>query len=86
MKALILALALIPATAQSQPYAWPQTLKLYNNNNGEVVGTATKWLNKFTLRNVNGDLIGTLIISADGSRTFYDPSGQQVEALPLEVK
>jgi hypothetical protein len=86
MKALVIAFTLVLiAPAASQPYPWPQTMKLYNNANGEVVGTATKWANKFTLRDMREKLIGTLVIEKDGTRIFYDPNGQQVDNLPFNV-
>jgi hypothetical protein len=53
----------------------PKTLRVYNNSNGEVIGTATLWNRTFTFRDSKGELIGTLTIEADGSRTFRDPSG-----------
>ena len=53
----------------------PKTLRVYNNSNGEVIGTATLWNRTFTFRGSKGELIGTLTIEADGSRTFRDPSG-----------
>lgn len=85
MKPLIVVFTLLivaPVLAQT---LMPRTLKLYNNANQEVVGTATQWGNRFTLRDTREKLIGTLVIEKDGSRAFYDPNGQRVDNLPFNV-
>jgi hypothetical protein len=61
----------------------PKTVRVYNNSNGELIGTATLWDRTFTFRDSKGELIGTLTIEADGSRTFRDPSGNIIDTLSI---
>jgi len=79
----IFAFILAMTTAAAAQTNMPKTMKLYNNRNGEVVGTATLWGRTFTLRNLQGELIGTVVIDKDNKRTFRDPGGQLVDSLSL---
>jgi len=84
MKSIVLALILAMTTAAAAQMApLPQTMKLYNNRNGEVIGTATIWRNVITMRDLNGEIIGTATIEADGKRSFRDPDGKPVSALSI---
>ena len=80
MKWFVLAFILATADVAAAQTAMPQTLPL-TNANGDAIGTGTRWGNKITLRDVNGELIGTIVFEANGARTFYDPNGK---LLPLQ--
>jgi hypothetical protein len=69
--------------AQAQRLDMPRTVKLYNNANGEVLGTATISGRTFYLRDLKGELVGTVVIEKDNKRTFRDPSGSIVEGLSI---
>jgi hypothetical protein len=70
------------ATAQAPLI--PQTMKLYDNRSGEVIGTATM-MNRDTLilRDLKGEIIGQVIFEKDGSRTFRDANGKAVDTLSI---
>jgi hypothetical protein len=79
--AFILAMTTV-ATAQTPPI--PQTMKLYDNRTGEVVGTAA-FMDRRTLilRDLKGELVGQVTFEKDGSRTFRDPNGKPVDELSI---
>jgi len=85
MKTLIIALTLAlatPAVAQST-FTLPKTMKLYDNKTGHVLGTATQNGRTLYLRDLKQELVGSVTTGPDGKRTFYDPSGKQVDALTI---
>jgi YD repeat-containing protein len=71
---IVLAL-LGPAMAQSQ---LPQ-MRPIKDATGKQVGTATRSGNRFVIRDANGELLGTIVVNADGTETRYDPHGNIVE-------
>ena len=84
MKTLIIALTLAALTSLAQAQtALPKTMKLYNNQNGQVVGTATQNGRTLYLRDLNSELVGSVTMERDGKRTFRDPSGNVVDGLSI---
>jgi len=61
----------------------PKTMKLYNNQNGQVIGTATQNGRTLYLRDLNSELVGSVTMERDGKRTFRDPSGNVVDGLSI---
>ena len=69
------------ASAQSLPLPpmggdRPTTIPLTNNSNGEKIGTVTVSGNRFYLRDLKGEHLGTVVIERDGTRTAYDTNGK----------
>jgi hypothetical protein len=90
MKLLTIALTLAmitPAAAQLSQLpvspTIPKTMKLYDNRSGEVIGTATLSWRTFYLRDLKGELVGTVVVDKDNKRTFRDPSGNLVDSLSI---
>ena len=84
MKTLIIALTLAALTSLAQAQtALPKTMKLYNNQNGQVVGTATQNGRTLYLRDLKGELVGSATLEANGKKTFRDPSGNIVDSLSI---
>jgi hypothetical protein len=85
MKMLIIAFgfaAITTASAQTSMTSMPRTLKVYNNSNGETIGTATTSDGRtLYLRDSKGELIGTIVINPDRTRTFFDPHGKIVDTV-----
>jgi len=54
----------------------PTTIPLTNNSNGEKIGTVTVSGNRFYLRDLKGEHLGTVVIERDGTRTAYDTNGK----------
>ena len=71
-----------PAAAQRRGDL-PQTIKLYDNRSGTVLGTGTVWGNRMTMRDLEGKLVGTVVFDKDGKKTFYDPDGNITDALSI---
>ena len=83
MKTLIIALTLALATPAVAQTPLPKTMKLYDNKTGHVLGTATQNGRTLYLRDLKQELVGSVTTGPDGKRTFYDPSGKQVDALTI---
>jgi hypothetical protein len=80
---VICAFAMITAASAQTP-SISQTMKLYDNRSGEVIGTAT-FMDRRTLilRDLKGEVIGMAIFEKDGSRTFRDANGKPVDTLSI---
>jgi len=81
MHKLILAAALSLVTSAtvaqlSPPGQLPKTITITNKATGDKIGTATISGNRAVLRDGKNELIGTLVVERDGTRTFYDPHGK----------
>jgi len=53
----------------------------YRDGNGQQIGTATIWRNKMYVRDNNGEILGTFVYEADGTKTLYDPHGKVIEQI-----
>ena len=74
-------------TASAQGINLPTaTGPLTSNQTGEVIGTVTRWGDRFTMRDLKGELIGTLVIEPDGTRTLYDANGKVTDTIPSKKK
>jgi hypothetical protein len=87
MKHHLLSVAFSLATitiASAQTPSIPQTMKLYDNHTGEVIGTAT-FMDRRTLvlRDLRGEVVGMAVFEKDGSRTFRDANGKPVDGLSI---
>jgi hypothetical protein len=80
LTALAFAAMITAAVAQTPPM--PKTVKLYNNANGETIGTITQWNGVFYLRDAKGGLIAQMLFK-DGKKTFLDASGKPIDPLLL---
>ena len=81
MKALIAALTFaMITTAAAQIIPTPRTVP-FNDASGKAIGTATFWGRRMTLRDGKGDLIGTVTLDADGTKTLYDPNGKILDRI-----
>jgi hypothetical protein len=56
----------------------PRTFPLHDTE-GKPMGTWTIFENRIVMRRDNGELIGSIILGRDGSRTLYDPSGKVLQ-------
>jgi hypothetical protein len=81
MKSLTLAFllaAILPVQAQ---YGNPsKTIRLFNNQTNETIGTMTMSGNTAYLRDKDGNHYATIVGNADGTKTMYDPNGKVIEA------
>jgi hypothetical protein len=76
MKSLILALLLATTVSvPAQQLNQPRTIKLFNQNTGESLGTATISGGKMYVRDENGVHIYTTVRNPNGTTTSFDPDG-----------
>ena len=67
-------LAVVTTTAIAQS-PMPQTTVI-KKPDGRIIGTATLWRDTIVYRDAKGELTGSSRVAADGTETFYDPSGK----------
>jgi hypothetical protein len=88
MKVLALSfpLAALITSASAQTFSLsptvPRTVPIPDAS-GKTIGTATISDDdtRMVIRDLKGDLVGTAIVNADGTQTFYDINGRQVDGL-----
>lgn len=54
----------------------------FTNKDGKVIGTATTWGNHIYVRDLKGEIVMTIVLDADGTRTLYDPNGKILDQAP----
>ncbi len=82
MKTILLLRAMtFPAIAQQQ---MPKTVKLTNKATGEIIGTITMNGANAYLRDNSGELLQTITVEPNGSRTVYDPNGNVIKIVPAK--
>lgn len=74
---IIFIAGILLARAQSP---MPRTVPLVNKS-GEVVGTATLSGLRLYLRDKDGELIATIVLERNGTRTLYDPHGKVLDRI-----
>ena len=84
MKSLILLFTLAMITAASAQM--PQTVPLKSNQTGEAIGTATMSGSHIYFRDLKGELIATIVVDKDGTKTMYDPSGKVLDQITSKPK
>jgi len=84
MYALLAAFILAATPAWAQKSDHPVTHQLVDKN-GAKAGTVTISGNRQFLRDINDELIATIVIEKDGTRTAYDPDGKVLKSDKLPV-
>jgi hypothetical protein len=86
--ALSFTLAALITSAAAQTFSLPPTHDILlprtvpiTDASGKAIGTATISGNREVIRDLKGDLVGTAVVNADGTRTFYDVNGRRVDRL-----
>jgi len=74
----------ISTAASAQGFSLPQTVP-WTDRDGKPIGTATIFGLHMYLRDLNGELVATVVVERDGTKTLYDPHGKVLDKVPGKI-